>query len=90
MDEINVIYQFNDKYVPYAGVSMTSLFINNADVDAINVYVLGEDLSDVSRETLRKAAEEYNRNLFFPQTEAMLKRFEQLGMIPYRGAYSVY
>ena len=41
MNEINVIYQFNEKYVPYAGVSITSVLMNNMDAAAINIYVLG-------------------------------------------------
>lgn len=34
---INVLYQFDNKYAPYAGVSMTSLLENNLNTD-INVY----------------------------------------------------
>ena len=90
MNEINVIYQFNEKYVPYAGVSMTSLFINNSDVPDINVYIFGEELSDSSIELLNKAAKRYGRDLIFPQTALQLNEFKKMGMIPYRGAYSVY
>ena len=90
MSEINVIYQFNDKYVPYAGVSMTSLFINNINASSLNVYILGENLTEASRRLLRLTAEKYGRSIYFPKTEEMLKHFEQLGMILYRGAFSVY
>ena len=31
---MNVLYQFNEKYAPYAGVSITSLFENNKNVIA--------------------------------------------------------
>lgn len=88
--EINVVYQFNERYVPYAGVSMTSLFINNANSDDINVYVLGENLSESSMTLLRMTAEKYGRSVSFPETGALLKQFEADDMIPYRGAYSVY
>lgn len=47
-------------------------------------------MSVESRETLYKLARTYDRNIIFPETGEMLKRFEQLGMIPYRGAFSVY
>lgn len=90
MSDINVIYQFNEKYVPYAGVSITSLFINNTDADAINVYVLGDDLSEESVTMLQRTADKYGRNVIFPKTQEMLNRFKDLGMIPYRGTYSVY
>lgn len=88
--EINVVYQFNERYVPYAGVSMTSLFINNANSDDINVYVLGENLSESSMTLLRMTAEKYGRSVSFPETGALLKQFKADDMIPYRGAYSVY
>lgn len=90
MDEINVIYQFNEKYVPYAGVSITSLLMNNKDAAAINIYVLGEGLSDRSKELLRHTADDFGRNIIFPETKELLDRFREMGMIPYRGAYSVY
>ena len=90
MDEINVIYQFNEKYVPYAGVSITSLLINNEDASAINIYVLGEGLSDASKDILSKSVSKYGRNIAFPDTKNLLERFQEMGMIPYRGAYSVY
>ena len=90
MNEINVIYQFNEYYVPYAGVSMTSLFTNNTDSDVINVYILGENLSEASIELLRKTTENFKRNIYFPKTKVLLEQFEALGMIPYRGVYSVY
>lgn len=41
MKEINVIYQFNNKYVAYAGVSITSLLTNNLHIDRISIYVFG-------------------------------------------------
>lgn len=90
MDEINVIYQFNEKYVPYAGVSITSLLVNNVDAAAINIFVLGEGLSDKSKDLLLKTASKYGRNVYFPDTKDLLERFRKMGMIPYRGAYSVY
>ena len=90
MNEINVIYQFNEKYVPYAGVSMTSLLINNRYEDAVNIYVLGEGLSNESVAMIRELVEGYDRKVYFPETFPLLERFRDMGMIPYRGAYSVY
>ena len=87
---INVIYQFNDKYVPYAGVSIESLLANNTEAEAVNIYVLGEDLSDESVAVLKEEVAKYDRNIEFPDTTALIEKFKSYGMIPYRGAYSVY
>ncbi len=90
MSRLDVIYQFNEKYVPYAGVSMTSLFVNNRDVDTVNVYVLGEGLSSESCDMICEMADKYGAHVIFPETQLLINRFRQMGMIPYRGAYSVY
>lgn len=87
---INAIYQFNEKYVPYAGVSMTSLLVNNTDVEMVNIYVLGEDLSEESVIKLRSLAGSFGRSISFPDTSSLLAKFKGWGMIPYRGAYSIY
>jgi len=88
-DRINVIYQFNEKYVPYAGVSLTSLLVNNEDLD-VGIYILGEELSEKSKDLLTQTAKNHDAEIYFPDTAPLLARFKELGMIPYRGAYSVY
>ncbi|MCR5688230.1 MAG: glycosyltransferase family 8 protein [Lachnospiraceae bacterium] len=90
MDEINVIYQFNEKYVPFAGVSITSLLINNSKTHRICLHILGEGLSERSEELLAKTAERYGASIDFAATDDLISEFRDLGMIPYRGAYSVY
>ncbi len=86
---INIIYQFNEKYVPFAGVSMTSLLINNKGAK-VNIYALAEDISENSRGKLSKAVSDLGGNIIFPDTKPLIGRFKELGLIPYRGAYSVY
>ena len=90
INEINVIYQFNEKYVPYAGVSLTSLLVNNTDAAAIKIYILAEGISEGAKGKLTRTAERFGRNIVFPDTAPLLASFEEMGMIPYRGAYSVY
>ena len=90
MDVINVIYQFNENYVPYAGISMTSLLVNNAGTSVVNIYALTEDISNQSRVILTEAVESLGGRISFPDTTKLLDGFKELGMMPYRGAYSVY
>lgn len=87
---LNILYQFNEKYVPYAGVSMTSLLANNKDADEINIFALTEGISVSSQDTLAKLVEGYGRRIHFPDTTDLIERFKSMGMIPYRGAHSVY
>ena len=90
MNEINVIYQFNEKYVPYAGVSMTSLLVNNRYEDSVNIYVFGEGLSAESVEKIKDLVEGYDRRVFFPETFPLLERFRDMGINPGQGSYSEY
>ena len=36
-NKLDVLYQFDDKYAPFAGISMISLFENNKQVENITV-----------------------------------------------------
>lgn len=89
MNEINVIYQFNERYAAYAGVSLTSLLINNTE-STVNVIILADGIMDETRELFERTCGKYGAKVFFPETSELMKKFKDLGMIPYRGTYSVY
>ena len=46
--KLDVLYQFNEKYAPYAGASIASLLENNKHMDQIRIFILGEELSQFS------------------------------------------
>lgn len=86
--KIDVLYQFNEKYVPYAGTSMTSLFENNKHLEKIRVFILGEELQEESREKFRLLAEQYDRSVIFIDTEKIIEYMRELRMPSYRGSYA--
>lgn len=86
--QINVLYQFNDKYAVYAGVSITSLLENNKQAEEINVYILGEELLEDSIQKLKLLAKKYNRNIIFKETKEIIEKMKIWGLPSYRGAYS--
>lgn len=85
---MNILYQFNEKYAPYAGVSMTSLFENNKQAESIVVYVLGEELSDSSVDRLNALSKKYGRQILFIDTKALVEKMKALNMPTYRGSYA--
>lgn len=91
---MNILYQFNEKYVPYAGVSMTSLFDNNKNIDRIDIYVLGEGLEPESIEKFYQLANEYSnivgkvRQIHFLDTDELVEKMKKLKMPTYRGSYA--
>lgn len=85
---MDILYQFNEKYAPFAGVSMTSLFENNKAASDICVYVLGEELSDDSQGRLKALADKYGRRVIFADTAELVKKMKDLNMPTYRGSYA--
>lgn len=86
--KLNVLYQFNEKYATFAGVSITSLLENNKHLEEINVYILGEKLTPDSINTLQALVKKYDRNIFFKETENVIQHMKKWGMPAYRGSYS--
>lgn len=86
--QLNVLYQFNEKYAPFAGTSITSLFENNREIEEINVYILGENLSDDSQKKLFQLAEIYERKLVFKETTGLIDKMKKWGIPAYRGSYA--
>lgn len=86
MQEMNILYPFDDNYAPYAGVSLTSLLENNRNAEEINIYILGFDLSEKSVEKFKKTAEKYGRPITFIDTGAVMALIKDLELPSYRGA----
>lgn len=85
---VNILYQFNEKYAPYACVSITSLFENNSKADSITVYILGEGLSEDSKDRLRGLGDKYTRTIIFKETSDIIYTMKQWGIPSYRGSYA--
>lgn len=86
MSYIRVFYQFNEKYVPYAGVSITSLLYNNRQAERITIWLLTENVSPESREMLQRLVDSYGRKLIFADSTELLQKVESLGIPRYRGS----
>lgn len=85
---MNILYQFNEKYAPYAGVSMTSLLYNNRAAKSICVYILGEELSEKSISRFNKLAEKFGREVVMVDTKALVEKMKTLNIPTYRGSYA--
>ena len=86
--KLDVLYQINEKYAPFCGVSLTSLFENNKHFDEIRVFILGERLSASSEAKFRLLAAQYQRAICFVKTEPLMLMMKQLQMPTYRGSYA--
>lgn len=88
MRKIDILYQFNEKYAPYAAASIASIFENNKHLDEIRIFVLGEELSQSSRDRLSGFAAGHERTLIFVDTGKLMEMMKDLGMPAYRGSYA--
>lgn len=86
--KLDVLYQFNEKYAPYAGASIASLFENNKHLDQIRIFILGEELSQFSCARFRTLSAEYGRCLSFVNTESLMVLMKEMNMPSYRGSYA--
>ena len=85
---MDILYQFNEKYAPYAGISMTSLFENNRDAGDITVWVLGEGLSEDSVARFGRLEEKYGQKIRYIDAAALVEKIKDMGMPSYRGSYA--
>lgn len=86
--ELTILYQFNEAYAPFAGVSVTSLFEQNKAAADITVYILGEGLSGESFERFERLEKQYGRTIAFLNADAAIARMRELDMPAYRGSYA--
>lgn len=85
---VNILYQFNDTYAVFAGVSMTSLFEHNKDIPDLKVYVLDEDISRARKKELEDNAQRYNRSIIFYETKQLVEYMKEIGIPSYRNSYA--
>ena len=88
--ELNVLYQFDDKYAPYAGISMYSLFENNQNIESLNVYCAAMDVSDENFQLLIENAEKYNRKIVFLDTEKAIEQIKAFNVKEWNGSLATW
>ena len=87
---LNVLYQSSNEYAVITRVSITSLLYNNKKINEINIYLLNDNISSENQKKIKKLCSIYNRNLFFINTNKILKKLKELKVTPYGGAYTTY
>lgn len=86
--ELNVLYTCDEKYAPFAGVSMTSLFRNNPDIGRIRVYLVLDGVSEENQARYKTLAEQYGREVVLIDARNVVEKIRALRIPTYRGSYS--
>lgn len=77
---MNIICSFDNKYSPYAGVMLASLFENNKDI-AITVYALTDYVDNANHQKFLKLAKDYNQHIVFVNVDN-----DKFRNLPYGGS----
>lgn len=86
MSYINVIYQSDNNYAPFMGVSIYSLLKNNVAVDNIEIYIIDDDISEENKEKLINLANAYKRGIHFLNVSMISALDEVKEFAKYTGA----
>lgn len=87
---LNVLVQSDEKYAPFAGVMLTSLFKNNQDIGQITVYLMTSDMSKKNRDRFQILAEQYHREIKFVDSKEIDSLMEAYHAPRWRGSYTAY
>ncbi len=87
---VNILYQCDNNYAPFMGVSLTSLLINNTDLKNLHIFLLGKELSEENMRKIQQTCDEYGRKIVFLDCDGLDARIENYGMCKYRGSYATF
>lgn len=62
---MNILYTFNDKFVPQAAAGICSICENNKGADSIHFYLFTHQLSDQNKQKLTEFVHSYRREVTF-------------------------
>lgn len=85
MSTYNVLYQSDDNYAVFMGVSICSLLENNKKAEEINIYVIDDAISDGRKSELKQMVERYGRQLFFISSDVILEDRDIVSAFSYTG-----
>lgn len=88
---MNIAFTSSDEYAQYMGIALLSLLDNNKKVTEINIYILDANISMKNKEFIKQISKKYNRNIYFLDKMAELKRLVDKYNLPYfRENYNPY
>lgn len=85
MSTLNVLYQSDDKYAVFMGVSICSLLENNKSSENIHIYVIDDFISLENKEKLSSMIHAYGRNVTFLSGEKVSEREDIATAFSYTG-----
>ncbi len=82
---LHVLYQSDDKYSPYLGVSMQSMLASNIKMKEIDIYIISDGIHDDNIEKLKKIASSFMRELIIYDAKTLREKAQEYGIASYMG-----
>jgi len=89
-DRLNILYQFDNNYAPYAGISMLSLFENNKEIEELNVYCAAMEVEGRHIALLNEMASEYSRSITYLDVEHAMKEMQRIHVREWNGSLATW
>lgn len=91
MTQLNVLYQSDNNYAEITGVSLTSLLMNNQDIDELTVYIIADRVSQENLAKFQQVASEYQREVHIIDAATYVSRLrDEYKVFPFKGSYATY
>lgn len=87
---MDILYQADENYAVFGGVSICSLFENNQDVEEICVHFLASGFDEKIKSQLKELEEKYHRQIIIYDAELIKKRVIKTGAAIHDGSYATY
>lgn len=71
---LHVLYQSDNNYAPYMGVSILSLLENNTELEQIVIHIIDDHISEENKRKISQEIAEANREVRFIDAEQILKQ----------------
>lgn len=85
-----VFYASSDKYSPYLGVSILSLFDNNQDLETLDVFVCDDGISSENKKKLLQIAMKYGRKITYLDYKLLEDTANRLKWRAQGGSFATY
>lgn len=82
---LNILYQSDDNYAPYMGVSICSLFENNKNIEFLKVFIIDDNISRANKNKLDSMAHYYGREIEFLNVKKILDDSQTKEIFAYVG-----
>ncbi len=82
---MDFLYQCDDNYAPFTGISIYSLFENNKYLDRIRVFVINDHISEENLDRIKHCADSFQRELVFIDADALMQEPDIGNMQTYKG-----